>query len=244
MISKIITTLAICTLLVTGFTFAVSAQSTNYYSIPNLNSNLNNPARYFSSEAQAIQEFQRARQFDPTVKHKGFTLPWYFKDMSVSDLSYWLLNNERINRGLTPLAAPRSQVNNIAQNYSNALAQSGQFTHTLNGTTPWGRMDQDPLLKSCREFNPRMESLYKFSSKGLNISDKLKVLHAFYNFIYVDATSNWGHRQHLLVNYSDNHSVMGSEGFIGTGLTNTIRNGWNETYFVIETIDPLPTCKL
>lgn len=244
MINKIILTVSLLTLLTPGLVVSFNSNAINYNTVPNLSANVSNPSRYFANTAAAVSAINAARLQDSSVKNKAFALPTNFNDLSVSELTFWYLNNERSSRGLLPMGNMSNRINTLARTYAVSLADAGAFTHTLNGTTPWSRMDSDIALKNCREFNPRMESLYKFSSMGLNISDNLKVLHGIYTFLYNDASSSWGHREHMLVNYNNNFGSVANEGFIGAGLSNKLRLGWSETYFVIETLDPKDTCTL
>ena len=202
----------------------------------------------FRNVTEAINAFNNARNQDPTVlaSQKKLVLPLNFNDLNWQDQYFAILNRERTGRALTSMTYPIPRLNTVAANYSKALNDSNQFTHTLNGTTPWSRMDSDPILKACKEFHPYGESLYYFSYMGYNfVTDKLVALQGLYNFLYNDSSVNWGHRKHLLAAYQNNNKTARHEGHSGLGMTiKKMPNGYITYVLTHNTLDPNPTCTL
>jgi hypothetical protein len=231
-------------LILTQFNILSSAQSFSYNTIANPSSNISTPFSYYTNISQALSSLRAVRNADSTVKNKIVNLPANYLSMTNTAFTTWLVNDERTVRGMLPLRGEIPLMNTLAQNYANQLASTNQFTHTLNGTNPWLRMDAVPSLKACREFNPRMESLYKFSSMGLAINDKLFIINSMVGFLYKDAGSAWGHREHILVNYLNNNKTSANEGNIGIGITNWKSGSWDNKILVIETMDPTSNCIL
>ncbi len=202
---------------------------------------------YFKTTEEAISAFNSARAKDPTVTvtNKNLKLPANFANLSWQDQYYVVLNNERRSRKLLPMSYPIAKVNTIAAAYSKALNDSNQFTHTLNGTTPVTRLQADNDIKACMEFHPWIESLYYFKYMGYNfVTPKLVALQGLYAFLYNDASSNWGHRNHLLSNYQNNNKSSTHEGQSGYGMTTKVENGFTTYVLTHNTFDPNPTCKL
>lgn len=239
---KLLTLLPV--LILTQFNTFSSAQAFNYNTIANPTRDISTPFSYYTNIDQALTSLRAVRNVDTTVKNKKVNIPANYLSLTNSAFATWLVNDERVSRGLLPLRGEIPLMNTLAQNYANQLASTNQFTHTLNGTNPWLRMDAVPALKVCRDFNPRMESLYKFSSMGLNVNDKLFIINSMLGFIYKDSGSAWGHREHILVNYLNNNQTAANEGNIGIGLTSWKSKSWDNKILVIETMDPKANCGL
>ncbi len=230
------------------FTFFLSSSNVNAINfdiVNNPTSNIKSSTGYFKSVTDFVIAFNNARQLDNTVSKnkKSLMLTAYFDLLSKKDQIQVILDSERDARGLTLNYTNHPRLNSISQAYAQALNNTGQFTHTLNNTTPWTRMDSDVSIKNCREFHKYGESLFRGWSTGK--STILWHLYSIYGFIYDDAGSNWGHRMHLLSNYNNNHFTPDNkEGYIGIGILETTTGDKKMVHVVINSFDPKPSCRI
>ena len=137
--------------------------------------------------------------------------------MSEGERVLWLVNEERVVRGLAPLQGLETNVNEVAQGYATWLLANNQFDHEADGHTPWQRLDAKPAIAACHDFLSIAENLYW---QGTTSSDgiPLVVEQAVYALIYVDASSQWGHRHAILwTPYTENNGAADREGYLGVG---------------------------
>jgi hypothetical protein len=139
--------------------------------------------------------------------------------MSDGEKALWLINRERIDRGLLLLQGLEENVTGVAQYYAEYLLDNNQFSHTADGKTPWQRLDANPAIGVCRDFLNVAENLAVFVTSGFSIP--MPIERSVYNWMYVDANSTWGHRHAILwYPYTDNSGTVGMEGFLGIGRAN------------------------
>jgi len=180
------------------------------------------------------------------------------------DKALFILNEERIDRagmlpnvmGL-PLENIELNIDNIAQNYAQVLVDNNDFSHTSDGRQPWQRIDDDPVLGPCHEFLTRSENLAAFWG---STQTSLYIERSYYNWIYADAGSAWGHReaaflQDIPLNSTDpahgfknNVGDPASEGYMGIGVLNDanynpfgINASGIGTIVVMNIFDPSPS---
>jgi uncharacterized protein YkwD len=234
-------------------TMLIATLSTNVYAIQydiikNPSADIKSSTGYFRTVPNFVLAFENARSKDPTVRtdKKKIIVPQNFLSLTKINQIQWILNSEREARGLIVNYPNTPRLNTISQSYAKLISDTGQFSHNINGTSPWTRMDSDTVLKSCKESSYLYgESIFKGWSNSPT-STIMWHLYSIYGFIYDDAGSNWGHRKHLLSNFNNNHRLPDNkEGLLGIGLVETIKQGnIKESVVVINSIDPNPACPL
>ena len=153
----------------------------------------------------------------------------------------WLINRERIDRGLVPLHGVETNVTSVAQNYADFLMDNNLWGHFEDGHDPWWRLEQKPAIAACHDFLGVAENLAAFMTSGPSIA--LPVERSVYNWMYYDSGSFWGHRHAILwYPYNDNSGTAGMEGFLGIGRANGPYQGWNfGEVIVMNVFDPCST---
>ena len=137
--------------------------------------------------------------------------------MSHEQKALWLINHERIDRGVLPHTDVEANVTQVAQDYAQFLFDNDAFSHTADGGSPPMRLDANPAIGACKDFLEVSENLAVFVTSGNNIP--LPVERSVYAWIYDDSGSAWGHRRAVLwFPYNDNSGPTGSEGFVGIGV--------------------------
>ena len=127
----------------------------------------------------------------------------------------WLVNRERIDRGVQPLFGSEPNVRDVAQNYADFLLTNDLWGHNQDGT-PWQRLSNNVVIGACQDSLDVAENLAVFVTSGNSID--LPIERAVYDWMYDDAGSNWGHRHAILwYPYTDNSGPTGNEGFLGIG---------------------------
>ena len=177
--------------------------------------------------------------------------------MDDGEQALWLINRERIDRGLLPLHSVETNVTSVAQYYANYLLDNDTWGHNADGNSPWERLDTNPAINACHDFLSVSENLAVFVTSGNNIP--LPVVRAVYNWMYVDSGSSWGHRHAILwYPYNDNSGEIGNEGFLGIGRANggpyqgPFPSSWNFAEMIVMNVfdpcsswdygsDPAPT---
>jgi hypothetical protein len=162
--------------------------------------------------------------------------------MSDSDKAFWLSNRERIDRGVHPMHGVEANVESVAEYYANYLLDNDAWGHTADGNTPPGRLNDNPAIGACHDFLPVSENLAAFMSSGPAIP--LPVERSVYGWMYVDASSGWGHRHAILYYpYTDNSGPAGKEGFMGIGrASGGPWQGWPVAEVVVMNVfDPCAT---
>lgn len=168
--------------------------------------------------------------------------------LSNSERALFLINQERIARGLHPLHSIESNVISVAQAYAEYLLANDHFDHVdLQGNDPWDRLNANAAIGACHDFLSVAENLAVFVTSGNNIH--LPVERSVYDWIYNDGTSSWGHRHAVLwYPYNDNSGEAGKEGFLGIGLASggpyqgPFSSPWNYASLVVMNVfDPCST---
>jgi len=136
--------------------------------------------------------------------------------LSNSEKALWLINKERVDRGVMALHGVESNVTSVAAYYADYLLENDVFSHNADGNSPWERLNTNPAIAACHDFLSVAENLAVFVTSGSSIP--LPVERAVYMWMYKDAGSAWGHRHAILwYPYNDNSGISGMEGFLGIG---------------------------
>ncbi len=164
--------------------------------------------------------------------------------MSNGAKALWLINAERVDRGVMALHGMESNVTSVAEYYADYLLEHDVFAHDADGLSPWDRLNTNPAIAACHDFLSVAENLMVFATSGTSIP--LPVERAVYTWMYKDAGSSWGHRHAILwYPYNDNSGPSGMEGFLGIGLASggpyqgPFTSVWNyATIVVMNVFDP------
>ncbi|MBK8944021.1 MAG: T9SS type A sorting domain-containing protein [Ignavibacteriae bacterium] len=168
---------------------------------------------------------------------------------SHSEKALYLINAERVARGLLPFEAVSNNIVTIAQNYADFLRTNNLFGHNLNGS-PSDRLNSDPSISGCSEsgwiFGP--ENLSNYASTNPD-PPALPIERAVYGWIYADAGSTWGHRNTCFALFNNNFGSALNEGFIGVGYSQGAYTFFGDPFnfgavVVFNFVDPCPTSPL
>ncbi|MCP4625246.1 MAG: CAP domain-containing protein [bacterium] len=153
----------------------------------------------------------------------------------------WLIDRERVDRGIAPLHGLEDNVNSVAQSYAQFLMDNDAFGHYEDGTDPWQRLDANPAIAGCRDFLSVAENLAIFWTSGSSIP--LPIERSIFMWMYDDSSSSWGHRHAILwYPYNDNSGPAGKEGFLGIGRASGPHDGWNYSELIVMNVfDPCAT---
>ena len=179
----------------------------------------------------------------------SLTLPSQSEWNTFSDTekALWLINRDRIDRGVMPLHGVETNVTGVAQYYADYLLDNDAWGHQEDGNDPWERLNTNSAINNCHDFLNVAENIAVFVTSGSSIA--LPVERSVYNWMYDDAGSGWGHRHAMLwYPYNDNSGEPGKEGFIGIGRANggpyqgPFDNPWNFAEMVVMNVfDPCPS---
>ena len=179
------------------------------------------PADAFSGVADIQTAFNNARAAENTqlgTSIPTLTLPsqaeWDAK--SNGEKALWLINRERIDRGVHPLHGLETNVTSVAQDYAEYLIDNDAFGHYADGRSPGERLDDNPAIGACHDSLPVAENLTVIVTSGTSIP--LPVERAVYMWMYKDSDSSWVHRHTILwYPYTENSGPVDKEGFLGIG---------------------------
>jgi hypothetical protein len=158
--------------------------------------------------------------------------------MSENSKVVWLINRERIDRGVHPLDGWEPNVFSVAQAYAQYLLDHNATGHTADGKDPWERLNENPTINACHDFLGIAENLAYFWTTAPSVP--LPLERAIYMWMYDDSGSSWGHRHMILwFPYNDNGGPPGQEGFLGFGHTSGPHRGWPVgEILVLNVFDP------
>jgi len=135
--------------------------------------------------------------------------------MDNGEKALWLINQERVDRGVYPQQGTEFNVWNVAQTYGNYLLDNDLWGHYADGRSPWERLEDNPAIGACYDFLPVAENLAVFVSTG---AIQVPVERSVYMWIYEDSIAAWGHRKTVLwYPYNDDNGLNEVEGFLGIG---------------------------
>ncbi len=137
--------------------------------------------------------------------------------MSDGEKALWLINRERIDRGILPLHGLEENVTSVAQYYADYLLDNNAWGHYEDGYSPWERLESNEAIGACSDFLNVAENLAVFVTSGSSIP--LPIERSVFNWMYNDGDCcGWGHRHAILwFPYNDNSGPSGMEGFLGIG---------------------------
>jgi hypothetical protein len=153
----------------------------------------------------------------------------------------WLINRERIDRGVQPLHGLEANVSSVAQYYAQYLIDNNAWGHNADGRNPWQRLNDNPAIGACHDDLPIAENLVVFWTGGASIPLPIEI--GIYKWMYEGSSSAWGHRHTILwYPYNDNSGPTGKEGFLGIGRANGPHQGWPYAEMIVMNVfDPCAT---
>ena len=159
--------------------------------------------------------------------------------MTDNEKSLWLINQERVVRGVAPLENIEDNVISVAQYYADYLFDNDKWGHYEDGNSPWERLENNPAIGACHDFLGVSENIAAFMTSGSSIA--LPIERSIFTWLYKDAGSSWGHRHAILwYPYNDNSGLSGHEGFLGIGRANgDSYQAWNFSELIVMNVfDP------
>jgi uncharacterized protein YkwD len=135
--------------------------------------------------------------------------------LSGGEKALWLINTERVARGLDPLYGLESNVSSVALQYAIWLLDNNKFGHYEDGKSPQERMKENAVIAACNS-GTFGENLAVFVASGTSTID-LPVERSVYNWMYDDSGSSWGHRQIILSENFNDRDGDGKGSLLGIG---------------------------
>ena len=128
-----------------------------------------------SGVADIQTAFNAARVSENTQLGKNIpllTLPSQstWNGMSNTERAFWLINRERIDRGVMPMHGPEANVTSVAQTYAQYLLDHNAWGHTADGRDPWQRLAANPAIGACHDFLSVSENIAVLATSGNSIS--------------------------------------------------------------------------
>jgi uncharacterized protein YkwD len=157
---------------------------------------------------------------------------------SPGEKALWLINRERVDRGIAPLHGLETNVGQVAQDYAQYLLAHDAFAHDADGQSPWDRLNDNPAIDACHDDLAVAENLAVLWGGWT-----LPIERAVFMWMYADSGSNWGHRHAVLwYPYNDNSGAPGDEGFLGIGLATGEHQGLADSDIIVMNVfDPCAT---
>ncbi|MFW5852281.1 MAG: hypothetical protein ACOCWB_08660 [Bacteroidota bacterium] len=163
--------------------------------------------------------------------------------MSPNAQALWLINQERIARGLIPFEDTAQEIITVAQNYADFLFQNDTTGHYADGLNPKIRLETNEKIDTC--MSAYAENIgYTFHS-GYSIPPTHTLERMIFWLIYEDSIAGWGHRRAFFTeSFIDDSGESGKEGLLGTGFvlgTNYSYKGTTYDYSAISVfniVDP------
>lgn len=180
----------------------------------------------WSAGTASVADIQAAFNNARTIENSqlGTTIPMMilpeqpsWNSMSNGEKALWLINRERIDRGVEPLQGLENNVSDVAQAYADYLLDNNAWGHVADGRDPWQRLSDKQAIGACHDFLPIAENLAVFVTSGSSIP--MPIERSIYMWMYDDGDCcGWGHRHAVLwYPYNDNSGSSGREGFLGMG---------------------------
>ncbi|WP_049722419.1 carbohydrate-binding protein [Gilvimarinus polysaccharolyticus] len=183
-----------------------------------------------SGNVEDIQRaFNFARMKDPSI-HQYLVMPSQidWDAMSLQQKGLFLVNAERVARGIKPHAGYDASVVDVIQDYTDYILDSNiDIDHYYLDSTPTSRLFDHTYIQSNADlYIAKSESLFQLYGNTSPIADSHAIAFAVYNWIYADkdwfldfglsSGNAWGHRDHLLqTGLQENQGEITSEGVIG-----------------------------
>ncbi|MBN1877401.1 MAG: fibronectin type III domain-containing protein [Anaerolineae bacterium] len=210
----------------------------------------------WNGDKSTVADIQAAFNYARTVENTqlGTSIPMMtlpgqteWDGMNDGEKALWLINRDRVDRGVHPLHSTEVNVTHVAQTYAQYLFDHDAWGHYEDGNSPWQRLDNNAAIGACHDSLNVAENIAAFVTSGSSIP--LPIERSVYNWMYDDSGSNWGHRHAILwYPYNDNSGITGKEGFLGIGRANggpyqgPFSQSWNYVELIVMNVfDPCAT---
>ncbi|OBP14337.1 hypothetical protein A5320_11160 [Rheinheimera sp. SA_1] len=171
--------------------------------------------------------FNHARAKDPSV-HQYLLMPTQavWNSMSEEQQGLYLINAERVARGIKPYSGYDAAVRKVAWNYAKYIQDRNQVIgHHNDGRTPLERLLAHVDITNFADRFIRMAESISYVPDHVGDGVHYPMASSVYAWLYEDKDwfadfgitgQPWGHRDHLLqTGLNDNHGDDKSEGVIG-----------------------------
>lgn len=160
--------------------------------------------------------------------------------LSNAQIALYIHNSERTARGRLPFYGVETHLNTVSQNHSSWQIANDVFDHIGDSAFGMGGNyyacpdgDLTPGSTTSQRINSSSSLSGCWQGFGENISLSSSATHlvavSIYGFLYEDGICcGWGHRNNVLVNYSDDWGSTGTEGFIGVGVASSLNYTIND----------------
>ncbi len=176
--------------------------------------------------------FNHARSQDPSV-FQYLIMPSQadWDAMGLQEKGLYLVNAERLARGIKPYAGFDTEIIDAAQTFADFIRENNLIIdHYADGLSPMQRMDAYPYVLNHRDSTGIKPESISAGFDGTLPTENFALVKAIYSWLYQDKDwfedfedkdgPAWGHRDHLLqVALNDNHGPRHKEGLIGFGVS-------------------------
>ncbi|NND07623.1 MAG: hypothetical protein HKN87_14700 [Saprospiraceae bacterium] len=174
----------------------------------------------------------------------NLALPSNFLSLTTPEQALLLITAERacrngVNYGsgaltVLPLEGVELNLNTVAQGHADWMSSTGNFGHAgSGGSSSSSRING--AFPMCTEGTGENIAWNSMTGGGFILGIPL----AIYGFIYDDSFHSWGHRTLCLGQFSNNnYGDPNKLGLVGFGRA----TGSNGDYFVMDYLDPIPSC--
>lgn len=183
---------------------------------------------------EVVTLFNKARAKEKLAPLKLPTQNWNQKNDAQK--MFYLINEERTVRGISPLRGISNTLMSISQKYANSIISNAKVAHRSQGGNSWSRITSHPKIGACYDRIDYAENLSWFkSNKGYQ---PFYIERSVFSWMYHDDAHHWRHRYMLL--YNDfSFGSRTNEGLIGVGVASgSFGNYPYNTLVVLNLFDP------
>ncbi|HZU00147.1 MAG TPA: CAP domain-containing protein [Ktedonobacteraceae bacterium] len=205
---------------------------------PTLPADVSDPNAAFDTAAHVITTFNFARQQEGCTVSLSID-PTAYAAATPQMQTLMLVNAERKDRGLGTLQLDSTLISQIDFNHSTEMAQYNYFDHPSPINQPGGNSDPSARITvnpavNGHNTNCCAENIYAGQSNATGGTPA----DAIYNFMYVDSSSNWGHRQNILGYNSGIDNNPGHYTWLGVGIA---QGGFYGDYYTLDFLEDSTT---
>jgi len=183
---------------------------------------------------QVIELFNKARSKE---KIRNITIDeTYYNQLNDEEKILYIINQERIDRGISGLRGISKNLSSISISYTTKLMSAVSIGHRAYNGNAWNRIYSDQKISTCHERIEYAENISWFRShKGY---EPYYILRSVFSWMYDDAKQGWRHRDFLLYNdFTFNGEE--TEGLIGLGVGHGKYKKFNyNTIVTLNLFDP------
>ncbi|GAB4140118.1 MAG: hypothetical protein Fur0024_1040 [Patescibacteria group bacterium] len=178
------------------------------------------------SEQKAISAINNARTAEGV---KNITIPDNWSSISTKEQIFYLINEERADRGLAKLRAREKNLEEINQSFANNVSSSGLYSSNVH---------TDPVTKKTltQRINSNANTNLKYAFIAEILAINIHPLGAIYEWMYNDAGDwNWAHRDTILGKY------LNDQTYIGIGFADNYKGDTTQKVISVDFFHPAST---